>query len=63
MSLSGFPMVAGRLRQLLDGVGPGALLERGVREETYRGDSASSRDGADSARRLADSVAEHLKGL
>jgi hypothetical protein len=31
-------------------------------EETYRSDPASGSGGADSARRLAKSVAEHIKG-
>lgn len=31
-------------------------------EETYRGDSASSRGGADGAGRLSKGLAEHIKG-
>lgn len=43
------------------GVGvDGARLWPG--EETYRSDPASGSGGADGARRLAKSVAEHIKG-
>lgn len=39
----------------------GREADSGLGSNTYRGDSASSRDGADGARRLSESVPEHIK--